>query len=292
MPILGCKMPILELIKLASHGAKRKAKWCKTHPNAQIWIEQNGHKSTIQPLNVWFKTAIRARMERRKRAFCKIYLPKLGYPKNLPTNFPLPPYCLPSYYLPHYHLLLITLLLTTILLATILLTPYPSTTYNLITYYLLLYFLLLTTILLTALLLTPYPSTTYNLITYYLLPYFLLLTTILLTTLLLTTLLPTPLQHVLLFFDTQLCFATLKWGVNPKFIITLPSTSVHERSVYLGFASQRYHTPLNFRPAPHIAFGALTKYKGKYNLAKSSKQGTSSNGRTSKPYDLKTKEKR
>ena len=94
MPILGCKMGILEVIKLASLGAKRKAKWCKTNPNAQIWTEQNGHKSTIQPLNVWFKTAIRARMERRKRMFCKIYLPNLGYPKNLPTNFLLPPYCL------------------------------------------------------------------------------------------------------------------------------------------------------------------------------------------------------
>ena len=159
----------------------------------------------------------------------------------------------------------------------------------------------------TTLQLSPYCPTTYSLpqhhlLSYHLLPYYLLpcylllttapLTTLSLTTLLLTTLLPTPLQHVLLFFDTQLCFATLKWGINTKFIITLPSTSVHERSVYLGFASQRYHTPLNFRPAPHIAFGALTKYKGKYNLAKSSKQGTSSNGHTSKPYDLKTKEKR
>ena len=158
--------------------------------------------------------------------------------------------------------------------------------FSLISYSLLPYFLLLTTILLTTLLLTPYPSTTYNLITYYLLPYFLPL-----TTLLLTTLLPTPLQHVPLFFDTQLCFATHKWGINPKFIITLPSTSVHERSVYLGFASQRYHTPLNFRPVPHIAFGALTKHKDKYNLAKSSKRGTSSNGRTNKPYNLKAKEK-
>ena len=128
MPILGCKMPILELIKLASHRAKRKAKWCKTHPNTQIWTEQNGHKSTIQPLNVWFKTAICARMERRERVFCKIYLPKLGYPKNLPTNFPLPPYCLPSYYLPPYHLLLTTLLHPTLLLTTLLLTTLLLTT--------------------------------------------------------------------------------------------------------------------------------------------------------------------
>ena len=121
-------MPILEVIKLASLGAKRKVKWCKTHPNAKIWTEQNGHKSTVQPLNVWFKTAICARMERRKRAFCKIYLPNLGYPKNLHTNFPLPPYCLPSYYLPHYHLLLITLLHPTLLLTTLLLTTLLLTT--------------------------------------------------------------------------------------------------------------------------------------------------------------------
>lgn len=215
MPILGCKMPILGVIKLASHRAKRKAKWCKTRPNAQIWTEQNGHKSTIQPLNVWFKTAICARMERRKRVSCKIYLPNLGYPKNLPTNFLLPPYCLPSYYL---------------LLTTAPLTSYYPTNYS---------------------------STTCT-----------------------------------IFFDNQPRFATHKWGINPKFIITLPCTSVHERSVYLGFASQRYHTPLNFRPAPHIAFGVLTKHKGKYNLAKSSKQGTSSNGRTNKPYKLKAKEKR
>ena len=133
MPILGCKMPILEVIKLVSLGAKRKAKWCKTHQNAQIWTEQNGHKSTIQPLNVWFKTAIHARMERRKRVFRKIYLPKLGYPKNLPTNFPLPPYCLSSYYLPPYHLLLTTLLHPTLLLTTILLT-------TTLLYYLLLYY--------------------------------------------------------------------------------------------------------------------------------------------------------
>ena len=119
----------------------------------------------------------------------------------------------------------------------------------------------------TTLQLSPYCPTTYSLPQHHLLPYHLLL-----TTLLLTTLLPTPLQHVLLFFDTQLCFATHKWCINPKFIITLPSTSVHERSVYLGFAPQRYHTPLNFRPAPHIAFGALTKYKGKCNLPKSSKR--------------------
>ena len=121
MPILGCKMGILEVIKLASHGAKRKAKWCKTHPNAQIWTEQNGHKSTIQPLNVWFKTAIRARMEQRKSVFCKIYSPNLGYPKNLPTNFLLPPYCLLliTYYLPSYHLLLTALLLTTLLLSSL-----------------------------------------------------------------------------------------------------------------------------------------------------------------------------
>ena len=156
MPILGCKMPILEVIKLVSLGAKRKAKWCKTHQNAQIWTEQNGHKSTIQPLNVWFKTAIHARMERRKRVFRKIYLPKLGYPKNLPTNFPLPPYCLSSYYLPPYHLLLTTLLHPTLLLTTLLLTT-----------------LLLTTLLLTTLLLTTLLHPT------------LLLTTILLTTTLL-----------------------------------------------------------------------------------------------------------
>lgn len=130
MPILGCKMPILELIKLASHRAKRKAKWCKTYPNTQIWTEQNGHKSTIQPLNVWFKTAIRARMERRKRVFCKIYLPKLGYPKNLTTNFPLPPtaYSLTTYDLPQHHLLLTTILLTTLLLTTLLLTTILLTT--------------------------------------------------------------------------------------------------------------------------------------------------------------------
>ena len=128
MPIVGCKMPILEVIKLVSLGAKRKAKWCTTHPNAQIWTEQNGHKSTIQPLNVWFKTAIHARMERRKRVFRKIYLPKLGYPKNLPTNFPLPPYCLSSYYLPPYHLLLTTLLHPTLLLTTLLLTTLLLTT--------------------------------------------------------------------------------------------------------------------------------------------------------------------
>ena len=125
---MGCKMPILGVIKLASHRAKRKAKWCKTHPNTQIWTEQNGHKSTIQPLNVWFKTAIHARKERRKSVFCKIYLPKLGYPKNLPTNFPLPPYCLPSYYLPPYHLLLTTLLHPTLLLTTLLLTTLLLTT--------------------------------------------------------------------------------------------------------------------------------------------------------------------
>ena len=77
-----------------------------------------------------------------------------------------------------------------------------------------------------------------------------------------------------------------------RFSVTLPCTLVHERSVYLGFASQRYHTPLNFRPVPHIAFGALTKHKGKYNLAKSSKRGTSSNARTNKPHNLKAKEKR
>ena len=129
MPILGCKTPILEVIKLASLGAKRKAKWCKTHPNAQIWTEQNGHKSTIQPLNVWFKTTIRARMERRKRAFCKIYLPKLGYPKKTspqispyrptayhlttyhPTTYFLLPYYIPRYYLLPYSLLLYSLLL-------------------------------------------------------------------------------------------------------------------------------------------------------------------------------------
>ena len=128
-------MPILEVIKLASHRAKRKAKWCKTYPNTQIWTEQNGYKSTIQPLNVWFKTAIRARMERRKRVFCKIYLPKLGYPKNLPTNFPLPTYCLPSYHLPPYHLLL---------------TSYYPTTSHATTYY-------LTTLLLTTLLPTTLP---------------------------------------------------------------------------------------------------------------------------------------
>ena len=67
-------------------------------------------------------------MERRKRVFCKIYLPKLGYPENLPTNFPLPPYCLPSYYLPPYHLLLITLLHPTLLLTTLLLTTLLPTT--------------------------------------------------------------------------------------------------------------------------------------------------------------------
>ena len=151
MPILGCKMPILEVIKLVSLGAKRKAKWCKTHQNAQIWTEQNGHKSTIQPLNVWFKTAIHARMERRKRVFRKIYLPKLGYPKNLPTNFPLPPYCLSSYYLPPYHLLLTTLLHPTLLLTTLLLTTLLLTTLLLTT--LLHPTLLLTTILLTTTLL-------------------------------------------------------------------------------------------------------------------------------------------
>ena len=132
MPILGCKMPILELIKLASHRAKRKAKWCKTHPNAQIWTEQNGHKSTIQPLNVWFKTTIRARMERRKRAFCKIYLPKLGYPKKPPHKFPLT-----------------ALLLTILLLTTLPLTSYYPTTlvpYNLLPYALLLYSILLSTL--------------------------------------------------------------------------------------------------------------------------------------------------
>ena len=127
MPILGCKMGILEVIKLASHGAKRKAKWCKTHPNAQIWTEQNGHKSTIQPLNVWFKTAIRARMEQRKSVFCKIYSPNLGYPKNLPTNFLLPPYCL----------LLITLRLTSYYPNSLLLSPYYPTTYYPTTYSLL-----------------------------------------------------------------------------------------------------------------------------------------------------------
>ena len=243
-------------------------------------------------------------MKQPKRTFCKIYLPRLSYSKTTlqlspycPTTYSLPqhhllPYHLLPYYLLPYYLLLTTapltsLSLTTLLLGTLLLTPYHSTTYNLITYSLLPYFLLLTTILLTTLLLTPYPSTTYNLITYYLLPYFLPL-----TTLLLTTLLPTPLQHIPLFFDTQPRFATHKWGINPKFIITLPCTSVHERSVYLGFASHRYHTPLNFRPAPHIVFGGLTKHKGKYNLAKSSKRGTSSNGRTNKPYNLKAKEKR
>ena len=145
---------------------------------------------------------------------------------------------------------------------TLQLSPYCPTTYSLPQHHLL-----------------PYHLLPYHLLPYYLLPYYLL------------PLLPTPLQHVLLFFDTQLCFATHKWGINPKFIITLPSTSVHERSVYLGFVSQRYHTPLNFRPPPHIAFGAPTKHKGKYNLAKSSKQGTSSNGRTNKPYNLKAKEK-
>ena len=155
MPILGCKMPILELIKLASHRAKRKAKWCKTHPNTQIWTEQNGHKSTIQPLNVWFKTAIRARMERRKRVFCKIYLPKLGYPKNLPTNFPLPPtayYLLPHYLLPHYllpHYLLPYYLLPHYLL------PHYLLPHYLLPYYLLPYYLL------------PYYSTTYYSTTYY-----------------------------------------------------------------------------------------------------------------------------
>lgn len=128
-------MPILEVIKLASLGAKRKAKWCKTRPNAQILTEQNGHKNTIQPLNVWFKTAIRARMERRKRAFYKIYLPDLGYPKNLPTNFPLPPYCLllTTYYLPSYHLLLTALLLTTLLHTALLLTTLLLSTLQLTT---------------------------------------------------------------------------------------------------------------------------------------------------------------
>ena len=148
-------MPILELIKLASHRAKRKAKWCKTHPNTQIWTEQNGHKSTIQPLNVWFKTAIRARMERRKRVFCKIYLPKLGYPKNLPTNFPLPPtayYLLPHYLLPHY-------LLPYYLLPYYLL-PYYSTTYYSTTYY-------STTYYSTTYYSTTYYSTTYYSTTYY-----------------------------------------------------------------------------------------------------------------------------
>ena len=211
-------------------------------------------------------------MKQPKRTFCKIYLPRLSYSK---TTLQLSPYCPTTYSLPQHHLL-----------------PYHLLPYYLLPYYLLLTTapltsLSLTTLLLGTLLLTPYHSTTYNLITYYLLPYFLPL-----TTLLLTTLLPTPLQHIPLFFDTQPRFATHKWGINPKFIITLPCTSVHERSVYLGFASHRYHTPLNFRPAPHIVFGGLTKHKGKYNLAKSSKRGTSSNGRTNKPYNLKAKEKR
>ena len=84
----------------------------------------------------------------------------------------------------------------------------------------------------TTLQLSPYCPTTYSLpqhhlLPYHLLPYYLVpcylllttapLTTLSLTTLLLTTLLPTPLQHVLLFFDTQLCFATHKWGINPKY---------------------------------------------------------------------------
>lgn len=120
MPILGCKTPILEVIKLASLGAKRKAKWCKTHPNVQIWTEQNGHKSTIQPLNIWFKTAIRARMERRKRAFCKIYLPDLGYPKKPPHKFPLTALLLTSYYL----------LLTILPFTPHCLTAYYPTTYS------------------------------------------------------------------------------------------------------------------------------------------------------------------
>ena len=100
----------------------------KRTQDTQIWTERNDHESTIRPLNVWFKTAIRARMERRKRAFYKIYLPKLGHPKNLPTNFPLPPYCLSSYYLPPYHLLLTTLLHPTLLLTTLLLTTLLLTT--------------------------------------------------------------------------------------------------------------------------------------------------------------------
>ena len=128
---MGCKTPILEVIKLASLGAKRKAKWCKTHPNVQIWTEQNGHKSTIQPLNVWFKTAIRARMERRKRVFCKIYLPNLDYPKKTPHKFPLT-----------------ALLLTILLLTTLPLTSYYPTTSHATTYYLTPYYS------------TPYYSTT------------------------------------------------------------------------------------------------------------------------------------
>lgn len=76
-------------------------------------------------------------MERRKRAFCKIYLPILGYSKKL-YNVPLAALLLTPYYL--------------------LLTPYHSTTYYLITYYP-----------------TTYHGTTYDLITYYLLPYYLLL---------------------------------------------------------------------------------------------------------------------
>ena len=144
-------MPILEVIKLASHRAKRKAKWCKTYPNTQIWTEQNGYKSTIQPLNVWFKTAIRARMERRKRVFCKIYLPKLGYPKNLPTNFSLPPYCLLSYYL----------LLTILPFTPHCLTAYYPTTYSSTAYH-------PTT-------LVPYNLLPYAILLYSLLPYYLLL---------------------------------------------------------------------------------------------------------------------
>ena len=153
-------MPILELIKLASHGAKRKAKWCKTHPNAQIWTEQNGHKNTIQPLNVWFKTAIRARMEQRKSVFCKIYLPNLGYPKNLPTNFLLPPYCL---------------LLTTYHTTTYFLLPYYIPRYYLLPYYLLPYYHTTyyhTTYYPTTFYSTPYYHTTYYSTPYYSTPYY------------------------------------------------------------------------------------------------------------------------
>ena len=189
-------------------------------------------------------------MKQRKRVFCKIYLPNLGYSK---TTLQLSPYHRTTYYLITYYP-----------------TTYYPTTYYPTTYYPTTYYPT-----------TWYPATyslpQHHLQPYHLLPYYLLLTTapltiLSLTTLLLTTLLLTPLQHVPLFFDTQLCFATHKWGINPKFIITLPSTSVHERSVYLGFASQRYHTPLNFRPAQHIAFGGL--YKAQRQIQLGEKQQT------------------
>ena len=147
MPILGCKMPILGVIKLVSHRAKRKAKWCKTHPNAQIWTEQNGHKNTIQPLNVWFKTAIRARMEQRKSVFCKIYLPNLGYPKTSPQ--------ISSYRPTAYFLLLTTLPLTSYYPTTSHATTYYHTTYYSTPYYPTPYYS------------TPYYHTTYYDTTYY-----------------------------------------------------------------------------------------------------------------------------